>query len=425
MNYWNALALQCLKQIIQIDTTTAKGYEHKAIHYIQTILEEWNIQSEIIYSDKGDANLVVELKATTDTSLAPIVLLSHVDVVEADEAEWDCGPFSAEERDGVLYGRGTLDTKQLTAMHMVMMKFLNEHKNLLNRDVLFVATADEESGSRGGMDYLANHYSILFEDTDVLNEGGGFLVKSNERHFMLYAAGEKGRAEVKLVAHGDGGTSANAPYNQAIFKMQQALGDILLLEQGRQSNTIAKKFEGYFHNQNNEPLIDQLQDYMQKESIKIKKFETIQTSNQIPEQVNVLLEVKLFPSRLYEEFESVLTHLLHKHDIRWDIQHFTPGYVCDLNGPLLKICEEKTENYGYITVPFIALGNTDGRFIGQMANGIYGFSPVTIRFEEVLKRVHQNNERIEIEAFYFGVKLMLEIAKEYCIERGFENELIV
>lgn len=126
---------------------------------------------------------------------APLILMSHTDVVAAQASQWKFPPFEAQEVDGYIYGRGTVDTKQLTAMELTAFLALKEKEIPLKRDVYFLATSDEESGSAYGLQWFLDHEITvgettktgreLFRGSDVISEGGGFPVVGGKGNFTF------------------------------------------------------------------------------------------------------------------------------------------------------------------------------------------------------------------------------------------------
>ena len=143
--------ISIFKDLVRIDTTNPPGNEALATSYLASLLDEHTIGYEIVEPEPSRASIVARIGP--ERGEPPLILISHLDVVEADPGEWSYPPFEAVERDGVIYGRGTLDTKYLTAMQLAA--FVAMKDETLNRPVYLVATADEENGSGLGMPVVA------------------------------------------------------------------------------------------------------------------------------------------------------------------------------------------------------------------------------------------------------------------------------
>ena len=222
-------AVRILQELVRINTANEEAEEYQAAIYIQELLKDYPIQTEIVYSPEGRANLIASIKSDHPEK-EQLVLLSHLDVVSPGDKEWTYPPFSGKEADGCIWGRGTLDTKQLTVMHLIALLEVSEKRAQLNRDIYLVSTADEENGSKEGMEFLAKERPELFEGAIVLSEGGGFTLSTDSEDYMLFASGEKGNTVVKLSASGDGGHAGSPPENQAIHHIATTLQHLLKQE---------------------------------------------------------------------------------------------------------------------------------------------------------------------------------------------------
>ena len=138
--------IKILQEMIRIDTSNLPGNENKMTEYIGAYLDEAKIPYQIIEKEKNRSNLIAKLPATSLKKEKPLILLSHIDVVPA-LGEWEQPPFSGNIVDGVMYGRGTIDTKHLTAMELLTMLLIKEENTERNRDIYLIASADEEKGS--------------------------------------------------------------------------------------------------------------------------------------------------------------------------------------------------------------------------------------------------------------------------------------
>src|SRR6202047_3919177 len=140
-------ALVWLAQLIQINTTNPPGNEQAAAKYVAAVLEKEGITPEVLEVAPGRSAVVARLRssAISDPSRA-LLLVAHMDVVGADRARWTVDPFGAVIKDGYIYGRGTLDDKSMLAANMAVIIGLKRANARLNRDVIFLATDDEEGG---------------------------------------------------------------------------------------------------------------------------------------------------------------------------------------------------------------------------------------------------------------------------------------
>ena len=164
-------AVGWLQEYIRINTINPPGNEIRGAEFFARLFEAEGIEYEIAESAPGRGNIWARLEGGDRPG---IVLLHHIDVVPADERYWDNDPLSGELRDGYIYGRGALDTKTSGILHLATFMALHRSGIPLNRDVVFMATADEEAGGFFGAGWLVENRSELFNNVGfLLNEGGG------------------------------------------------------------------------------------------------------------------------------------------------------------------------------------------------------------------------------------------------------------
>jgi len=215
------MAIEFLRDLIRFDTTNPPGNELPAAQYIADTLRREGFEPVVLESAPGRGNVVARLRG--DGSAGALLLMSHLDVVPADPQEWDHPPFAAELADGYIWGRGAVDTKQLTAMQMAVLLALKRENVPLKRDVIFAATADEEAGGVYGMDWLVKNHAGLVDGQYAINEGGGFGVEVSGRRFYVCQTGEKGVCWMKFTARGTPGHGSIPRGDNAVAKLCAAL----------------------------------------------------------------------------------------------------------------------------------------------------------------------------------------------------------
>ena len=148
-----------LQDLLRFDSTNPPGNETPCIDFIARILAGEGIDSTVIESAPGRGNLVARLKG--DGTLPPILLFGHVDVVPAEADKWQRPPFSGDLHDGIVWGRGATDMKQMVAMEMTTLLQLKREGANLKRDVIFMANADEETGGLMGAGFMVQNHPDL------------------------------------------------------------------------------------------------------------------------------------------------------------------------------------------------------------------------------------------------------------------------
>ena len=176
-------ALDWLQAFLRVDTINPPGNESRAVEFLAEILEAEGIPYQTAESAPGRGNIWARLEGGDEPGL---IMLNHTDVVPADPKYWNTDPLSGEIRDGYLYGRGALDMKGTGISQLATFIALHRAGVALNRDVLFVATADEEAGGIYGAGWLVEHHPEIFDDVGLLiNEGGSGADMANQRVFQV------------------------------------------------------------------------------------------------------------------------------------------------------------------------------------------------------------------------------------------------
>jgi len=164
-----AQAAHFLAELIRIDTQDPPGNESRVAHYLQGVLQDAGIASEILEPVSGRASIVARLKG--NGKQRPILLLGHEDVVPVDRARWTVDPFAATEREGVIWGRGAADDKAMVAANLEVFLQLKRMQIPLDRDVIFLSEASEEASSPAGMATIVERYWDKVDCEFALNEG--------------------------------------------------------------------------------------------------------------------------------------------------------------------------------------------------------------------------------------------------------------
>ncbi|THF84561.1 M20/M25/M40 family metallo-hydrolase [Cohnella fermenti] len=423
---WEQHALDIFTSLLRIDTSNPPGRELEAVQYLLGKLAESGIDGTVFEPEPGRASLIAKLGTGEEAGAnPPVILLSHLDVVPADAAEWTHPPFEAREENGVIYGRGALDTKQLTAMQLAAFLLLKRRESELDRTVYFVAAADEEAGSRLGMAKVIGQFPELQSEGYVISEGGGFPLLLKGRSLILCAAGEKGVCRIRMRTTGDSGHASCPPSEQAVFKLAEALGRLASYKFPKKYTELSRNFileTGLSPDSKQvvESTYNNLMQYMLYDGLMINDVRVGERINVIPGSAEAEFEFRMLPGTTVRDIERLMRRLLKDVDAQWSIVAFEDGYESGIDNELLKLFESNCRTFGLDAklVPFLALGRTDGRFLGPYSDRIYGFSPTLLddHFAAVLERVHQNDERIARDSYLFGAKVISKTLLDLCVD---------
>jgi len=213
-----------LSEYIKVNTVNPPGNELKGARFLKDVLMREGIESDIIESASGRGNLVSGLKGTE--KLPPLFLLHHIDVVPAEEDKWLHPPFSGLIEGGEIWGRGAQDCKSLGIMELMALIVLKRQGFKPKRDIILLATADEEAGSRWGIEWMMRNRPGLFEGGAVINEGGGSGLTTGKRRLYFCQTAEKGVCWVRLKFKGVPGHASIPHEHNCVVQMAQFIDRI-------------------------------------------------------------------------------------------------------------------------------------------------------------------------------------------------------
>lgn len=414
-----------LKRLIRINTTNPPGKEKQLLDVLKEILEQNHIECVFQETAPGRGNLLAWLPAdpyfrNRADAQPPLILLSHVDVVGAQPEQWKFPPFEAQEEDGYIYGRGSVDTKQLTVMELAAFLNLKDSGIKRKRDVYFLATSDEESGSTLGLSWFLEHEitlgdrtfsgTELFRGSDVISEGGGFPILAGGREYYLCESGQKGCGTVEFTVLA---RKAKGVFFGSGDGMERAMGLVRDIGRrtlaGRTLNTV-KLFESSLAGAELSPMMKKILTAMKRNTMTVTMIEGKNVN-----QVRVLCDVRLLPGFGREYLEKELQELSEKWDCSWNILSLSEGYESNPESGFLELLEKavlevlgKTKEEAQI-LPFVSMGSSDGHFLAGLAAGVYGCSPVyawDMTFDTAVSMVHGVNERIHRDSVVFGCRVL-------------------
>jgi acetylornithine deacetylase/succinyl-diaminopimelate desuccinylase-like protein len=201
--------VEICRNLIRIDTSNygsgdAKG-ERRAAEYVAGLIEEVGLTTTMLESAPGRANVFARLEGT-DPSADALLVHGHLDVVPAIAADWSVDPFAGELKDGMIWGRGAVDMKDMDAMMISVLRHMVRSGTRPRRDVVFGFFADEEAGMAYGSHWIAQHHRGLFDGvTDAISEVGGYSATIGGRRAYLLQTAEKGLMWLRLNAQGTAG----------------------------------------------------------------------------------------------------------------------------------------------------------------------------------------------------------------------------
>lgn len=213
--------------MIKIDSSNPPGNETQVAKYLQGVLEKEGITSVLAGAEPNRLSLIARIKG--NGSKKPILIMGHTDVVGVQRDRWTEDPFGAKLVDGYIWGRGTVDDKDVVVGGLMTMILLKRSGVQLDRDVIFVAESGEEGGSPNrtyGISYLIDHNYSDIDAEYCMTEGGAFSSTAGKLSYQLVQLSEKEGRGMKLVAHGISGHGSMPREDNAIVHVATAVGKI-------------------------------------------------------------------------------------------------------------------------------------------------------------------------------------------------------
>jgi acetylornithine deacetylase/succinyl-diaminopimelate desuccinylase-like protein len=222
---WDSVAHDLLKELVEINTQGSDGNTITAARAMAARLKAAGFPDSdvaVLENAPRKGNLVARLRAKNPIR-KPLLLLSHIDVVEAKPEDWTLPPYRFTEQDSGFYGRGVSDNKDDTAIHVATIMRLRAENFPLDRDIIVAATTDEEGGGANGVSWLIANHKDLIDAEYGLNEGGGGRVRDGKKLSHDVQLAEKKVLNLKLVATNPGGHSSRPVKDNAITHLAEAL----------------------------------------------------------------------------------------------------------------------------------------------------------------------------------------------------------
>lgn len=421
-----------LQTLIRLDTSNPPGNEIIAVGYIRQQLDAAGIPSETVESEPGRGNLRAVLKG--DGSARPLLLMSHTDVVPAEPEYWTHPPFSGDLIDGYVWGRGAVDMKQWAAWHLAIFLELARTGLPLKRDIVLLATADEEDGSYKGMRWIAEYMPHWLDGEYGLSEGGGGEMRVNGRSYFPARVGEKGACRFRLRAHGSPGHASRPHKDNALVKLGAALERLgnnpLPLHatdtvRGMLDEMLGDRQEGrgLVEDLLSDLTFDMvLQDTPFSEAVRLGLNAQLRNTatptmlqpagsriNVIPSTAEASVDGRTMPDATAESFVAEVRRVVGD-DIEIEVYEFWPGSSSRFDTELFQIMKDVTREVADAgLVPYLATGATDGRFAEPLGVHVYGFGPMRDEPGAApTQLMHAHDERISLANIELGLRILYE-----------------
>ena len=433
---WDQLlkeATHYLQEYLRIDTVNPPGNEVEGARFFKNIFDAESIPCQVFEPSPGRGSLLATLKGTSKKR--PILLLNHIDVVPVEKERWTVDPFEGIVQDGYLYGRGALDDKSMGIIEMMALLILQRKKVPLERDVLFFAAADEETGGKWGIQWAMENVSSLRRSEYALNEGGYVILNetgdpdryeiSNAQKIVfqlqLKAKGTSGHASmphsdnpnVKLIHALEAVTKWETPYN--VLPMVKEFFLKMAPKQPPDERKFFEDIEKGLHDPSFSARLttNPIYNAMVRDTISLTILQAGSKANVIPSESSATLDCRLIPGSSKENFLKEIKERLGDEieaEGKMEGKSIPPSpFNTDLFQAIQKFATSNDPDCP--VVPFLLPGATDSRFLRERGITTYDFCPFRLPEKEIM-RVHGNDERIALENLRFGIRMLVEVIKE-------------
>jgi acetylornithine deacetylase/succinyl-diaminopimelate desuccinylase-like protein len=421
-------AAALLSKYIQIDTTNPPGNELPAAKLLKEKFLEDGIPATVWEPQPGRGIVAARLHGGGHHTKA-LVLLSHLDVLQAKPSQWQVAPFSGQIKDGAVWGRGALDDKGPGVIELMAMLALKRSGILINRDILFLATADEVQGGKNGAGWVVAHEANLFSDAGyLLNQGGAILQVSNGRRLYTVATTEKTPLWLRLTVQGPAAQIFAPPDDTAVIRLIRALDRLLAYQPPiRVVDPVRDYFQAIGQLEGGPPEYGDLAKALHDDPEFAKKFLTNPRNNAfvrdtvaptkltgsdaidiIPTSVQAELNLQLLPEQDPQEVERNIIKVLDDKNLKVETILNFRSASSSRDSQLMNAIGKLAQSDDSRVVPAIDLSFTDSHYFRQKGLISYGFIPIELNSAEE-QTIGGANEHIPLKELGAGIHRMVQL----------------
>jgi acetylornithine deacetylase/succinyl-diaminopimelate desuccinylase-like protein len=447
------LARDIFKQLIEINTTDSIGSTTVAAQAMAQRLRGAGFPAAdvtVLGPNDRKGNLVVRYRGKAGSKLRPLLLMGHLDVVEARREDWTTDPFEFVEQGGYYYGRGAQDMKSSDAILMTDLIRLKHEGFVPNRDIILALTADEEGGKSNGVDWLLKNHRELIDAEFALNPDGGGVVSDHGRAVTVeFEATEKLYGDFQVLATNPGGHSSLPKPDNAIYHVADALAALEKYAFPFELNAVTREyftqmaaigkggpaadgrpddFRGILTTPPDDAAVRRLSaDPRYNATMRTTCVATMMSAghapNALPQRAAANVNCRIFPGHSQEEIRLELVKLFN--DPALTVRYTSDaGDVSDHGSdrkamappPLRKDVMTSLRSVvetlwpGTPVIPIMETGASDSMYTMLAGIPSYGISGIAIDHDDV--RMHGRDERVPVESFYTGVEFYYQFLKK-------------
>ena len=418
---------QTLIRIPSVNYGDGKGDEAAVAAKVVELLLEAGIDSEIFESAPGRCNVIAHIKGV-DEKRPGLVVHGHLDVVPANADDWSVDPFSAEIKDGMIWGRGAVDMKNMDAMIIAIFRMWAKKGIKPPRNIVLAFFADEEAGSLFGSRWMvAKHPEVFKGCSEAISEVGGFSVTvAGDKRLYFIEAAQKGIHWMRLSASGRAGHGSMMNPENALTRLSEAVSKVGNYEWPQRYtktvkvlfNKIAEVTGKKYDEKDLRPLLKEIGPMARMIGATLQNtanptmLEAGYKANVIPQSASAVIDGRFLPG-LENELNQTIKEIIGPditvetitHDIALEVD-FEGDLVESMNRSILAFDPEG------IPVPYLMSGGTDNKALSELGIIGYGFSPLQLPADlDFMALFHGVDERVPVDGIKFGVNVLEEFLR--------------
>ncbi len=430
-------ARDLFKQLIEINTTdTAAGNVTKAAEAVAVRLKAAGFAAadvQVLGPDPRKHNLVARYRGTG--ARKPLLLVAHLDVVEAKREDWSVDPFMFLEKDGFFYGRGTSDDKAMATILATNLIRLKQENFKPDRDLILALTADEEGGQFNGVDWLVKNHRDLIDAEFALNEGGSGQMKKGKYLINQVQASEKVYQDFRIEARNAGGHSSRPIRDNAIYHVADALGRLEKFDFPVSMNEVTRTyFERMATFEKDAPIAAAMKavaapspsrqaittlaqnsayyNALMRTTCVATMLEGGHATNALPQLARANVNCRILPGEAPASVKAKLEEVIADPNVKVSfVDEARPSQPSPLTPTVMVPLESITKSMfpGVIVVPVMGTGATDGLYLRNAGIPTYGIEGIFYETDDV--RAHGRDERVGVKQFYEGLEFQYRLIK--------------
>ncbi len=422
----------------------SSGGEAAAARYCAEVLGSAGIAVQVLETEPGRGSCFGRLPAGVPDPDPPLILLSHLDVVPVEAEAWSRDPFGAELVDGVVWGRGAVDMKDMIAMELVVMLLLHRSGATLRRDVIFAAVADEEAGGTHGALHWVRQRPDLFADsqgrpaTAAVNEVGGYSMTIAGRRAYTIQVAEKGIAWTRIRSSGTPSHGSMPSPDNAAVKLARAVAAVAAAPQPARVIPVVRRFfeglglaeavalaETSRDEEASAALAAAVDDPVVRRSLEAMLRDTATPNvlhagskvNVVPGLGEAEVDVRTLPGTDQQALLARLQELAGP-EVTVEPVHLMPSVEWPADAEIVRLMEDalRAADPEAVPLPMMITPGTDAKALSLLGIPTYGFAPLRLDPDvPFLSLFHANDERIPVSAIRFGLPVLHEVVSRFAV----------